>query len=171
MAEFDYSAYVRTLPGKNRCDLSPLLASPEVLARALEDLAAPFRNEGITKVAALDALGFALGGGVAHLLDAGLVLVRKGGKVAWHAKSTTFTDYSREEKCFEIAEDAVTQDDSVLIVDDWSETGAQLRAAIGLLESMGSKVVGAALINIDDALLHDPVLSRYTLHSLLGEEG
>ncbi len=171
MAKPDYRSYLRTLPGKNRYDLSRLFATPEVLTQALTDLAAPFRTQGVTKVAALDALGFVLGGGVAPLLGAGLILVRKQGKVPWHTRHTTFIDYSGKTKGFEIAGDAVTPGDRVLIVDDWSETGAQLTAAISLLEGAGSSVVGAALIGMDSSVAQAPTLSRYTLQSLLQEDG
>ena len=153
--------------GKNRYDLTPLLADARIFGEVVRGLAAPFGEARVTKVAALDALGFAFGGGVAQLLGAGLVLVRKGGKVAWEVEAVSFNDYSGERKSLEVAVDAVREGDRVLIVDDWSETGTQLRAAVKLIERLRGEVVGASLINVDDAVSGDPFLAVYPLHSLL----
>jgi adenine phosphoribosyltransferase len=67
----------------------------------------------------------------------------------------------------EIAVDALGAGDRVLIVDDWSETGEQLRAAITLIERLGGTVVGAAFVRAEHAVRQDPSLSRYRLHSVL----
>lgn len=163
----DFRGLVREMPGAGRCDLTPLLGDPDAFAALLRALAEPFLEAGITRVAALDAIGFALGGGVAQRLRAGLVLVRKAGKVAWTADREPFIDYSGEGKAFEVAEDALTPADRVLVVDDWSETGSQLRAAITLVERSGARVVGAALVNVDPRVRRDPRLGRYRLHAAM----
>ena len=58
----------------------------------------------------------------------------------------------------------VRMPEKVLIVDDWSETGAQMRGAISLAEKCGAKVIGVAAVNIDDKVLQDKTLSKYILH-------
>jgi adenine phosphoribosyltransferase len=163
----DFHSYIRGRSDRNRYDLTHLLAQPQLFAPLVEQLAQPFLHMSITKVAALDAFGFALGGGVAHRLSAGLILVRKGGKVAWSVESASFTDYSGLEKTLEIASDAASPADKVLLVDDWSETGAQLRTAIALVERLGAEVVGAACIHIEAPVCKDPILAKYRLHSVL----
>jgi len=122
---------------------------------------------GITKVAALDAFGFGLGGGVSYRLSAGLILVRKAGKVAWSVEASSFTDYSGTRKTLEITSDAASPVDKVLIVDDWSETGSQLRTAIALVEGLGAEVIGAACIHIETPVREDRSLIKYRLHSVL----
>lgn len=112
----------------------------------------------------MDAQGFALGALVAYHLNAGFVYVRKGGKIAWHTQSIEIVDYSRTTKTLEIANGVLSEADKVLVVDDWSETGGQFRGAIALAEQAGAEVIGAAAINIDDKVLHDPRLSKYILH-------
>jgi len=159
-----YRSHIRGNTGKGRCDLTLLYTDPIILTEVTYDLAAPFLDKGITKVMALDAQGFALGALVAYHLNAGLVFVRKGGKIAWKTLSVEVTDYSRTVKTLEIAEGAVTAEDKVLVIDDWSETGAQIGGAISLAEQCGAKVIGAAAINMDDKALKDSVLSRYHLH-------
>lgn len=162
----DYRHHIRKLPGKDRYDLTPLLADRRVFHRAVRDLAAPFQGRGVAKVAALDALGFALGEGVAQTLDAGLVLIRKEEKVMWHAETFDVEDYSRSAKKFAVVRDAIEPGEEVLVVDDWSETGAQLRAAFHLVEHLHGRIAGAALLHIDEAVRRDPDLAGRTLHHL-----
>ena len=153
--------------GQNRYDLTPLFANARAFEQATKDLAEPFRNSGVEKVAALDALGFVLGGSVALRLNAGLVLVRKEGKVPWDTVSTTFTDYSGGVKGLELATDAIQPGERVLIMDDWSETGAQLLAAAELVERLGGEVIGVALIGCDEAVKGDAQLAQYPFHHLV----
>src|ERR687885_573681 len=103
----DFKHYIRNWPGKNRSDLTYLLAQPHVFPILVDALAAPFMHEDITHVVAVDAGGFPLGGGIAYRLKAGSVLIRKGGRVDWEVESATCTDFSGTEKQLEIARDAV----------------------------------------------------------------
>ncbi len=157
-----YKAYIRF--GHGRSDLTLLYNDPKILKEVSHDLVAPFLDKGITKVLALDAQGFALGALAASILNSGLVFVRKGGKIAWQTQSVQIIDYSQTPKTLEIAVGALSIDDKVLVIDDWSETGAQLRGAISLAEQAGATVIGAAAIHIDDKVLHDDKLSPYLLH-------
>lgn len=166
ISAYNYRDYIRKLVDKERYDLSPLLANADVFRQAVQDLAEPFKDKGVTKVAALDALGFAFGGSVARLLGAGLVLIRKEGKTMWHAETYAFRDYSRTDKMFSVVSDAVQASDNVLIVDDWSETGAQLKATFHLVERLQARVAGAALLHIDEPVRRDPSLAAYTHHHL-----
>ena len=60
-------------------DVLGLLADADFLAHAVAALAEPFENEGVTKVAAVEARGFVFGSAVALRLGAGFVPVRKPG--------------------------------------------------------------------------------------------
>ena len=159
----NYKKYIRE--GKGRCDLTDLYANPQIFKSVIEDLSKPFLDQKINKVVALDALGFVFGARVAEKLNAGLVLARKEGKIGIKIQSISFTDYTKKEKSFEIAVDAINKDDRVLIVDDWSETGSQLKAVINLVEKMNGIVVGATCFNIDKPVFKDPTLSIYKLFS------
>jgi adenine phosphoribosyltransferase len=56
----------------------------------------------------------------------------------------------------------------VLIVDEWIETGAQVLAAIKLIERAQGAVVGVACIHADDKEGPRILASRYPLISLSG---
>ena len=161
-----YKNYIREHPDKNRCDFTKLFSDKDALTSLTSDLCLPFMETGITKVAAIDALGFVLGSLSAAKLGSGLTLIRKGGKTAWDVTSLSFDDYSGQTKTLEIATDAFSPADRVLIVDDWSETGAQLQTAIHLIESFDATVVGAAMLHIENAVLELPTLLKYRLHSV-----
>ena len=159
----NYKKYIRE--GKERCDLTDLYANPQIFNSVIENMTTPFLDQKINKVVALDALGFVFGSRVAEKLDSGLVLARKEGKIGIKTQSISFTDYTKKEKSFEIAVDAISKDERVLIVDDWSETGAQLKATVSLVESMGGIVIGASCFNIDKPVFEDPILLKYKLVS------
>jgi len=163
----DFKSYIRNWPGNQRSDLTHLLAQPHVFPALIEELASPFFHDGITHVATVDAGGFPLGGGIAYRLNAGLVLVRKGGRVDWDVESAVCTDFSGTEKTLEVASDAFSTLDRVLVVDDWSETGGQLRTTIALVERLGATVVGAACLHIGPGVSQDPRLAGYRLHCVI----
>jgi adenine phosphoribosyltransferase len=163
----DYKSYIRNWPGNPRSDLTHLLAQPQVFPTLIEDLTLPFLHEHITHVATVDAGGFPLGGGIAYRLKAGVVLIRKGGRVDWDVVAATCIDFSGTKKQLEITSDAVGASDRVLVVDDWAETGGQLRTAISLVEWLGARVVGAACLHIALSVRRDPDLAAYRLHGVI----
>jgi adenine phosphoribosyltransferase len=163
----DYKTFIREMKGKNRCDFTKLLNDPDVFSSLVSDMAKPFLSKKIDKVVALDAMGFALGGAVAHLLKSGLVLARKGGKSAWLAESVDFSDYTKKRKKLEIVTDALRPNDNILIIDDWSETGAQLKATIRLIKKLGATVKGISCINFDETVRNDDELKQHKLHSII----
>ena len=134
----DFKRYIRNWPGNQRSDLAHLQAQRRLFPVLIEELAAPFFLDGITKVAAVDAGGLGLGGGLAYRLNAGLVLIRKAGRIDWAVESASCIDYTGTEKTLEITRDALCETDRVLVVDDWSDSGGQLRTAITLVEQLGA---------------------------------
>src|SRR5688572_11314832 len=75
----EFLARFRWIDG--HADMLGLLADGAFLARAVEAVAAPFRDRGVTKVAAVEARGFILAAGVALELGAGFVGIRKPGSI------------------------------------------------------------------------------------------
>lgn len=161
----DYTKYVT---GKKEwIDMTKLFLDPVIFNSLINDMYRPFLNKRIDKVAAIDAMGFVIGSRIAEKLGVGLILIRKGGKIGVPAKSISFTDYSKTEKSLEIAAGALKGEERILIVDEWSETGTQLKTAIKLIESSGGKVIGISCVNIDESVKKDPVLSRQLIYSVM----
>ncbi|MDX1547081.1 MAG: adenine phosphoribosyltransferase [Rhodothermales bacterium] len=132
-------------PGIQFKDITPILADPALLRKAVEALAAPFLDDGITKVAGIEARGFILGAMLAQRLGAGFVPVRKHGKLPF---STLAEEYELEYGTdrIEMHTDALGAGDRVLIHDDVIATGGTAAACHRLVRQAGAEVVGYAFL-------------------------
>lgn len=149
-----------------RCDVTPLFADPAAFAQLIADLSEPFATVTLDYVAAIDALGFVLGGAMALHLGKGFIPIRKRGKLPVATLAVEFVDYSGQPKGLEIRRGLLQPGDRVLLVDEWIETGAQAQAAIHLIEQEGGVIAGIATINLDDNPLPSALRQRYLCHAL-----
>lgn len=132
-------------PGIMFKDLTPLLRDPSLLGLTLDLLTEPWREQGITVVAGIEARGFLLAPMVAERLGVGMVPLRKPGKLPWRTVAETY-DLEYGTDTLEIHEDAVTSADRVLLIDDVLATGGTAGAGIRLLRRVGADVVGCAFV-------------------------
>ena len=142
-------ALVRTIsdfpkPGIEFHDITTLLLDRVGLAGAVDALAASVTGP-IDLVAGVEARGFAIGGALAIKLGAGLLLIRKDGKLPG---KTIAEDYALEYGTDRLAMhvDAVAPGARVLVVDDLIATGGTALAAVRLVRRAGGIVVGARFI-------------------------
>ena len=146
----DLKAVVRTIPDYPKPgilfrDITTLLGDARAFRCAIDELARPYMNTGIGKVAGVEARGFILGGAVAHRLAAGFVPIRKKGKLPHETVRIAYSlEYGVDE--MEIHTDAVGSEQRVLLVDDLIATGGTAVAAASLLRQMGAKIVAACFI-------------------------
>ena len=132
-------------PGIQFKDITPILRDRVLLREAVERLAAPFLNVGITHVAGMEARGFMLGGMLADVLGAGFIPVRKGGKLPWKTYAEQYAlEYGTD--TLEIHQDAAAPGDRVLIHDDVIATGGTAAAAHALLRQTGADVAGFSFL-------------------------
>jgi len=132
-------------PGILFRDVTPLLADPDGLRRAVEALAEPFRKAGVERVLGIESRGFLLGAPVALALGAGLVIVRKPGKLPWQTVSASYElEYGSD--TVEMHVDAVTPGQRVLIVDDLIATGGTACAAVELARGAKADLLGCAFL-------------------------
>ena len=128
-------------PGIVFKDITPLLLDPARFRRAIELMAAPFRESGVRRIVSIESRGFLLGAPIALLLDAGLVPIRKPGKLpAARGRVEYALEYGTD--ALEMHRDAVNHGDDVLIVDDVLATGGTAEAAAKLVRAHGGEVVG-----------------------------
>ena len=153
----------------SRCDVTPVFADYEAFSALVEDITAKFNTSEVDFVAGIDALGFILGTAVALRMKKGFIPIRKGGKLPVPTRAVTFVDYSGQQKSLEIRLDMIPADAKILLVDEWIETGAQVRAAIELIESQKGIVVGIATINIDGNELTHRLQEKYNCHAFWAE--
>ncbi len=156
-----YLRRIDTQTSGNRYDVTPLFADAEAFGALTMDLADAHRSSEPKLVACIDALGFILGTAIARELGIGVVPIRKGGKLPVAAERQSFVDYSGQEKALEIRPDAIRAADRVLLVDEWIETGAQIAAAIDLIERHAGVVVGIATIHMDQNATTEAIRKKY----------
>jgi len=143
-------------------DITPLLLNPEMFGYAIEQMTRNHIGKGITKVVALESRGFIFAP-VALSLKAGLVLIRKAGKLP---RATYMASYELEygHANIEIHKDCMDEDDVALIVDDVLATGGTADAAGTLTAQTGARIAGYQFLIELDALkgrekLNAPVYS------------
>src|SRR5581483_8249793 len=103
-------------PGVTFKEITPLLLEPRV-----------FRGAVGTRVVSIESRGFLLGAPIALALEAGLVQIRKPGKLPGARGRVEYAlEYGTD--ALEMHHDAVDGDDRVLIVDDVLATGGTAQA-------------------------------------------
>ena len=132
-------------PGIIFKDITPLLADAGMFRAACDAMAAPFRGQGIELVAAIESRGFLLAGPVANVLGAGLIPIRKVGKLPYERQRVTYElEYGTD--ALEVHVDACHRRGRVLIVDDVLATGGTAAAACELIEQVGGSVAGCSFL-------------------------
>ncbi|MBL8959993.1 MAG: adenine phosphoribosyltransferase [Gemmatimonadetes bacterium] len=132
-------------PGILFKDITPLLADPEAWRVACEAMAAPWDGQGITHVVAVESRGFLFGGAIAARLGAGLVPVRKPGKLPFERSREEYAlEYGTD--ALEMHVDAVGPASRVIVVDDVLATGGTAAATVRLVERHGAAVVGCGFL-------------------------
>jgi adenine phosphoribosyltransferase len=145
----NYLKLIDRSTGRPRYDVTPLFSDIQAFSEMIDDLIYMCDEIEFDLVAAIDALGFILGAGMALKAKRPLVTIRKGGKLPVEVERAWFVDYTGEEKSLEIRKDALQPSNRVLIVDEWIETGARIRAAIELIESLGARVAAVVAIKME----------------------
>jgi len=132
-------------PGILFRDITPLIKDARGFKAAVDMLASPFRDQNIDYVVAIEARGYLVGAPLAHILSAGLIPVRKPGKLPY---DTLKADYALEygTNTLEVHSDALGKGARVLIADDLLATGGTARATKNLVEQLGGHVVGFAFL-------------------------
>lgn len=163
--------YIRDVPdfpiqGIMFRDITTLLASPEGFRMAIDGLLSPYQKSHIDKIVVIESRGFIFGAPMACALDAGVVPVRKPGKLP----GTTLTEeYALEygTNSLQIHTDAIAAGERVVIVDDLLATGGTVDATIRLVNDLGGVIVGiSVLAELTDLHGRDKI-GGYPVHSLV----
>ena len=150
MITMDLKQQIRNIPdfpkpGILFYDITTLLRDPQGFKATIDSLATPYANKGIDLVIGIESRGFILGAAVAERLGAGLVPVRKPGKLpAKVIKETYELEYGTD--ALEIHADAINKGQRVLIVDDVLATGGTAAAATQLVRKLGGDLQGLAFL-------------------------
>ncbi|MEP0203003.1 MAG: phosphoribosyltransferase family protein [Halioglobus sp.] len=151
-------------------DFSTMFIDPEVFKNLALDLSRPFLKDEIDKVACPESMGFIFGAAVARRLNKGLVPIRKAGKLPTIKSRVTrqsFLDYTKERNSFEMNKSLIQPGDRVLLVDDWAETGGQLKGLIKLIEKRGGVIAGISLLGFNRVKKTRALADNYKLRAII----
>jgi adenine phosphoribosyltransferase len=161
-----YLNLIDTTTTGGRYDVTPLFGSYLAFSALLDDLLELCREIDYDTVVGIDALGFILGSAIAVRAGKPFVPIRKGGKLPVKVHQESFIDYTGKEKSLEIRPDALTSQNRVLLVDEWIETAAQVKAAISLIEGLDADVAAVLSIAIDDSPTIRELRDKYPILSI-----
>jgi adenine phosphoribosyltransferase len=167
----DFKKKIRNIPdfpkkGIVFRDISPLLEDKDYFKEAISFLVKSVGKDKIDKVVGIDARGFILAGVMAEKLNAGMVMVRKAGKLPYKTEVVEYDlEYGKE--VLEIQKDSIKPGEKILLVDDVLATGGSMSAAVRLVEKLGGEVVKIVFLIVLDYLPGRKVLGKYNLISLV----
>jgi adenine phosphoribosyltransferase len=150
-------------------DITTLLKAGDKFRIVVDKIVNEYKAKHIEAVISVEARGFIFGSAVAYKLGAGIVPVRKKGKLPHRTYSVTY-DLEYGQDTLEIHQDAFKEGANVLIVDDLLATGGTTRAVIDLVEKMKGKVAGAAFLIELTPLKGREKLKGYPVFSLIKDK-
>jgi adenine phosphoribosyltransferase len=150
MSAEDLRAKIREIPdfpkpGILFYDITTLLKDAAAYREAIDLMLAPYRELGVELVVGMESRGFIFSGPIAYQLNAGLIPVRKLGKLP---AETISVEYALEygSNTLEIHKDSIRAGQRILIVDDLLATGGTVRGTIELVERLRGQIVGLAFL-------------------------
>jgi len=131
-------------------DITTLLQNGREFRRAIDILAEHYKGKKIDQIVAVESRGFIIASPLAYKLNAGIIPVRKKGKLPYKTVEATYElEYGTD--TLEMHADAFPPGANILIVDDLLATGGTAKATIDLVEKLKGKVVGICfLIELTD---------------------
>lgn len=126
-------------------DITPVLADPRAFKQIIDALVERYRSRKIDKVVAIESRGFLFGSALSYALGAGLVIVRKPGKLPWKSVKEEYAlEYGKDS--LEMHVDAVAPGHRVLVIDDLLATGGTAEATGRLVGKVGGQVAEYAFV-------------------------
>ncbi|HBO85205.1 MAG: adenine phosphoribosyltransferase [Deltaproteobacteria bacterium GWC2_42_11] len=147
-------------------DITTLLKDAVSFQRMVDLMGHRYVGKRIDLVVGIEARGFLVGAALAYKLGAGVVIVRKPGKLPYKTHKATYSlEYG--EDSLEIHEDAISKGHNVLIADDVLATGGTASAVISLVEKLSGNIVECAFIGEIEELKGRRKLEPHPVFSLL----
>ncbi|MBS2028215.1 MAG: adenine phosphoribosyltransferase [Deltaproteobacteria bacterium] len=126
-------------------DITPLLADGPHFRSMVDVFVDRYRGKKIDKIVAIESRGYLIGAPLAYALGAGLIIVRKPGKLPAEVDRESYAlEYGTDS--LEMHTDALAQGERVIIVDDLLATGGTAEAAGRLVSRRGATLLEYAFL-------------------------
>jgi adenine phosphoribosyltransferase len=147
-------------------DITPLLGDAQAFAHAVDGLVESFDGLSVDRVVGVESRGFIFASAVAYHIGAGLVPVRKAGKLPWAVVREEYDlEYGSDK--LEIHRDAIHPGERILVIDDVLATGGTAAATARLVETLGGVIGGLGFVIELDELGGRAQVGERTVKSLL----
>jgi len=121
-------------------DIMPILANTDLFEEAMDIFIDRYKGKGIDKIAAIDARGFLFGSALAYEIGAGVVPIRKKGKLPYETLEESYElEYGTATLAVHV--DAIIKGEKILLIDDLLATGGTASASAKLIERLGGELV------------------------------
>ncbi len=121
-------------------DITTLLSDAASYQRMIDMMSHRYIGKRIDKVVGVEARGFIIGAALAYKLGAGVVLVRKPGKLPSETIKKSY-DLEYGSDTLEIHSDAIKKGERILIADDLLATGGTTAAVVDLVNNLQGEII------------------------------
>ena len=149
-------------------DITTLIKNETAFAEAINQIVERSKKFKIDKIAAIESRGFVFASAVSYILKKPFIMLRKKNKLPADVHSVDF-ELEYGTATIEVHKDSISENDSVLIIDDLIATGGTAEAAAKLVEvSKGNIAAFIFVINLFDLDGSDSLVKKgYHVESLV----
>ena len=151
----DLKDYIRSIPDYPKKgilfrDITTLIENEKAFTNCIDAIVEKSKSFNFDKVAAIESRGFVFASAVSYLVKKPFIMLRKKNKLPADVHSVDFQlEYGTA--TIEVHKDSISENDSVLIIDDLIATGGTAEAAAKLIEiSKGNVAAFIFVINLFD---------------------
>ena len=148
----DYIRSIKDYPKKGILfrDITTLIKNETAFEESINQIVERSKKFKIDKIAAIESRGFVFASAVSYILKKPFIMLRKKNKLPADVHSVDF-ELEYGTATIEVHKDSISENDSVLIIDDLIATGGTAEAAAKLIEISRGKVVAFIfVINLFD---------------------
>ena len=170
----DYIRSIKDYPKKGILfrDITTLIKNETAFEESINQIVERSKKFNIDKIAAIESRGFVFASAVSYILKKPFIMLRKKNKLPADVHSVDF-ELEYGTATIEVHKDSISQNDSVLIIDDLIATGGTAEAAAKLIEvSKGNVAAFIFVINLFDLGGCDNLIKKgYKIENLMDFPG
>ena len=170
----DYIRSIKDYPKKGILfrDITTLIKDELAFEETINQIVEKSKKFKVDKIAAIESRGFVFASAVSYILKKPFIMLRKKNKLPADVHSVDFQlEYGTA--TIEVHKDSISENDSVLIIDDLIATGGTAEAAAKLIEISKGKIAAFIfVINLFDLGGCDSLLKKgYKVENLMNFPG